>query len=92
LILNDEPRDWRPASLPDLQADDFALVLAGGVETSEFVLLGTGVEQAQPPREVRERIRAAGLGLEFMSSAAAARTYNVLVSEGRRLAVALIAI
>ncbi len=92
LILDDEPRDWRPARLDDLRADDFAMMLAGGVEMSEFVLLGTGVQQAQPPREVRERIRAAGLGLEFMSSAAAARTYNVLASEGRRLAVALIAI
>ncbi len=92
LILGDDPRDWRPGSLADLQADDFAAVLAGGVVLSEFVLLGTGAEQAPPPRAVRERIRAAGLGLEFMSSAAAARTYNVLVSEGRRLAAALIAV
>ena len=75
-----------------MQVDDFATVLAGGPELSEFVLLGTGAVQAPPPRRVREIIRAAGLGLEFMSSAAAARTYNVLVSEGRRLAAALIAV
>jgi uncharacterized protein len=92
LILDDEPRDWRPASLADVQAEDLASVLAGGLELSEFVLLGTGAEQAQPPRNVREIIRAVGLGLEFMSSAAAARTYNVLVSEGRRFATALIAV
>jgi uncharacterized protein len=92
LILDDEPADWRPASLADLEVDDFAAVLAGGVQLSEFVLLGTGAQQAPPPRAVREVIRAAGLGLEFMSSAAAARTYNVLVSEGRRFAAALIAV
>jgi uncharacterized protein len=92
LILNDDPDDWRPAALADLRVEDFASVLAGGPELSEFVLLGTGPEQAQPPRQVREIIRAAGLGLEFMSSAAAARTYNVLVSEGRRFAAALIAV
>ena len=92
LILDDNPRDWRPGSLADLQVDDFKAVLASGIELSEFVLLGTGAEQARPPRPVRERIQAAGLGLEFMSSAAAARTYNVLVSEGRRFAVALIAV
>jgi uncharacterized protein len=92
LILDDEPRDWRPASLADVRTDDLAEVLAGGVELSEFILLGTGAEQAQPPRAVRDLVRAAGLGLEFMSSAAAARTYNVLVSEGRRFAVALIAV
>jgi uncharacterized protein len=67
-------------------------VLAGGLERSEFVLLGTGGEQALPPRRVRDMIRGAGLGLEFMSSAAAARTYNVLASEGRRFAAALIAV
>jgi uncharacterized protein len=92
LILDDDPCDWRPRSLADLQAEDFASVLAGGIEVSEFVLLGTGAQQAQPPRALRDLIRAAGLGLEFMSTAAAARTYNVLVSEGRRFAVALIAI
>jgi uncharacterized protein len=92
LILDDDPRDWRPASLADLRADDFAAVLAGGLERSEFVLLGTGGEQALPPRRVRDMIRGAGLGLEFMSSAAAARTYNVLASEGRRFAAALIAV
>ncbi len=92
LILDDDPRDWRPGALADLHVEDFAAVLTGGAELSEFVLLGTGPEQAQPPRRVREIIRAAGLGLEFMSSAAAARTYNVLASEGRRFAAALIAV
>ncbi len=92
LILDDDPRDWRPGSLADLQVEDLAAVVAGGAQLSEFLLLGTGPEQAQPPRRVRETIREAGLGLEFMSSAAAARTYNVLASEGRRFAVALIAV
>jgi uncharacterized protein len=92
LILDDEPRDWRPASLADLRAEDFAAVLAGGVQMSEFVLLGAGAEQAPPPRAIRELIRAAGLGLEFMSSAAASRMHNVLASEGRRFATALIAV
>ncbi|MFA5600954.1 MAG: Mth938-like domain-containing protein, partial [Phenylobacterium sp.] len=45
-----------------------------------------------PPREVREAVRAAGLGLEFMDTPSAARTYNVLTSEGRRVAAALIAV
>ena len=37
-------------------------------------------------------VNAAGVGLEFMSTEAAARTYNVLASEGRRMAAALIAV
>jgi uncharacterized protein len=41
---------------------------------------------------VREAIELAGLGLEFMASEAAARLHNVLASEGRRFATALIVV
>jgi len=92
LILNDQPRDWAPREPGALTPEDFAEVIALGSAVSEFVLLGAGPTQTLPPRAVRDAIRAAGLGLEFMSSEAAARTYNVLVSEGRRFAVALIAV
>ena len=91
LVLDDQPRDWSATSLADLTPDAFAEVFAasGGVE---FVLLGTGLVNALPPRPVRDALKAAGVGLEFMSTEAAARTYNVLASEGRRLAAALIAV
>jgi uncharacterized protein len=92
LILDDAPLGWRPQSLAEVTPDDFAAVIEAGPAISEFVLLGTGATQMLPPREVRDALRAAGLGLEFMSTEAAARTYGVLVSEGRRVAVALIAV
>jgi uncharacterized protein len=92
LLLDDQPKTWRPRSLADLGPEDFAEVIAGGPAVSEFVLLGTGAAQALPPRAVREALRLAGLGLEFMSTEGAARTYGVLIGEGRRFAVALIAI
>ena len=91
LILDDQPRAWSAGSLAELTPDDFADVLAAR-DIVEFVLLGTGAVQALPPRPVRDALRAAGIGLEFMSTEAAARTYNVLASEGRRLAAALIAV
>jgi len=90
LILNDEPRHWDPSS--PLEVDDFADVLAAGVRASEFVLLGTGAAPALPPRDVRDAIAAAGLGLEFMATEAAARLHNVLAQEGRRFATALVAV
>jgi uncharacterized protein len=92
LILDDVPADWPPRAIAALAAEDFAGVIAAGPAISEFVLLGTGAAQALPPRAVRDAIKAAGLGLEFMSSEAAARTHNVLASEGRRFATALIAV
>jgi uncharacterized protein len=41
---------------------------------------------------VREALQRAGIGLEFMDTPTAARVYNVLAAEGRRLAAALIAV
>jgi uncharacterized protein len=92
LILDDEPRRWPVTSMEDLTPASFDEVIAAGPAVVEFVLLGTGARQALPPRAIREALSAAGLGFEFMSTQAAARTYNVLASEGRRMAAALIAI
>jgi len=91
LILDDQPRDWSTTSLAELTPEAFAEVFAAGGAV-EFVLLGTGLKNGLPPRAVRDALKAAGVGLEFMSTEAAARTYNVLASEGRRLAAALIAV
>jgi uncharacterized protein len=92
LVLDDHPEDWRPSRLEDVTAEDFATVITAGTAVSEFVLLGTGATQALPPPEVRAVLRASGLGLEFMSTPNAARTYGVLISQGRRPALALISV
>ncbi|PTS88888.1 MULTISPECIES: Mth938-like domain-containing protein [unclassified Caulobacter] len=91
LVIDDQPRDWSASALAALTPDDFAEVLSAGGAV-EFVLLGGGLVNALPPKAVRDALKAAGIGLEFMSTEAAARTYNVLASEGRRLAAALIAV
>lgn len=92
LIVADAPRDWRPTSLAELTLADLEPVIAAPAGTIEFLLLGAGKVQSLPPRGVREALRAAGLGLEFMASDAAAKLHNVLASEGRLFATALIAI
>ncbi|WP_116131840.1 Mth938-like domain-containing protein [Tropicimonas sp. IMCC34043] len=58
----------------------------------DFVLLGTGGEMGQIPAVLRRAVEAAGIGVEIMSTPSACRTYNVLLSEGRRVAAAVIAI
>lgn len=62
------------------------LGLAGQVDV---LFLGTGAEIAHLPMDMRTALEAAGLGVEVMSSPSAARTYNVLLSEGRRIALAM---
>jgi len=92
LILQDEPKSWGVTRMADLSLADLQPVLDVGAAEVEFVLLGTGERNALPAREIREGLRAAGIGLEFMDTPAAVRLYNLLTFEGRRLAAALIAI
>lgn len=63
------------------------LALAGAVDV---LFVGTGSEMAYLPVEMRTALESAGLGVEPMASPAAARTYNVLLSEGRRIALAML--
>lgn len=55
----------------------------------DVLLVGTGAEIAHVPADFREKLEEAGIGVEAMNSPAAARTYNVLLGEGRRIAVCL---
>ena len=59
-------------------------------EKIDVLFVGTGAEVAHVPRVFREAVEAGGIGVEAMATPAACRTYNVLLSEGRRIAVALI--
>ena len=63
------------------------LALAGDIDV---LFLGMGAEIAHPPTTLRTALEGAGIGVEVMASPAAARTYNVLLSEGRRIAAALL--
>ena len=61
--------------------------LAGAVDV---LFVGTGAEIAHLPQALRARLEEAGLGVEVMNSPSACRTYNVLLSEGRRVALAVL--
>jgi uncharacterized protein len=63
------------------------LSLAGHVDV---LFIGTGPEIAPLPADLRRTLEDAGLAVEIMASAPACRTYNVLLSEGRRIAAALL--
>jgi uncharacterized protein len=69
--------------------DDTAapLSLAGKIDV---LFVGTGETIAHVPQTFRAALEAQGIGVEVMASATACRTYNVLLGEGRRVAVALI--
>lgn len=56
----------------------------------EVLLLGTGERQAFAPAIAQAACLQAGVGFEAMNNAAAARTFNVLAGEGRRVVAAFI--
>jgi len=69
------------------EAEHFAELATLGVE---IVLLGTGARQRFPHARLTAPLGAAHVGLEVMDSKAACRTYNILVAEERRVALALL--
>ena len=91
LLLPSGIHAWAATDAAALAMADFAPLLAehAGIE---FVLLGTGAGQVFPSRAVRQGFDDAELGLDAMTTGSAARTYNVLLAEGRKVAAALIAV
>lgn len=65
-------------------------VLLALVEDIDVLFLGLGDEIGHVPAELQAAMDDVGIGVEAMASPAAARTYNVLLSEGRRIAAALL--
>jgi len=79
--------DWPVQTVDDLTPEHFKEI---STRSPEIVLLGTGVKQRFPSINTRKELIAAGLNLEIMDTGAACRTYNLLVSEGRDVAAAVI--
>lgn len=71
--------------------EDLAPLLALS-DSIDVLFVGTGAEIAHLPTGLRTTLEKAGLGVEIMNSPAACRTYNVLLSEGRRIALAALPI
>lgn len=69
--------------------DDIDVLLEIGKDV-DVIFFGTGDEIAHLPKDLKATLEHAGIGVEAMNSPAACRTYNVLVSEGRRVAAALL--
>lgn len=82
LLLPNKVIDW--GGYGDLEK---ILEVAGDLDV---LFVGTGAEIAHVPAAFRTSIEQAGPGLEVMASPPACRTYNVLLSEGRRIGAALL--
>lgn len=79
--------DWPVAASGELDASHIEAILA---LKPEVLLLGTGERQVFPPQAFLAGLLRKGIGVEVMDNAAAARTYDLLASESRRVVAAFI--
>ena len=80
-------RNWPPQSAGEICAEH--LETAADLEP-EVLLIGTGVTLEFPDITLTYQLMERGIGVEVMDTAAACRTYNVLMHEGRKVALALV--
>ncbi len=91
LVLPDATSAWSPKSMDALTLDSFAPVLAVA-DALDVFLLGCGERMELLNRDLRLALREGGLTVDTMATGSACRSYNVLVTEGRSVAAAFIAI
>lgn len=80
-------QDWPVASADGLDAAALDRLLEA---QPELVVLGTGERRASLSPALQYQVLSKGVGLEVMDNGAAARTYNLLLGEGRRVLAAFI--
>jgi uncharacterized protein len=78
---------WTPRSVDELTVDSLAPLFA---LTPEVVVLATGAIQRFPRARLRAEFATRRIGLEVMEIGAACRTYNVLISEERKVLAAML--
>lgn len=91
LLLPSGVRAWPVTAPGEIDRSALRPVQAEAGEI-ELLLVGTGLDIAAIDPGLRGWLKDAGVGLDVMQTGAAARTYNILVAENRKVAAALIAV
>lgn len=91
LILPSGVHAWSVNTWDQVNAQSFVDLFKEASDL-DFVLIGAGEMPRALPEALRWRFKELRLSVDMMMTVAAARTYNVLMAEGRRVAAALIAV
>lgn len=81
------PMPWPVSSFEQLSAESFEQI---GATSPDVVILGSGNKQRFVHPSLLANLTARRIGVESMDNQAACRTYNILMAEGRKVALALI--
>lgn len=77
---------WEISAFAELASGHLKLLIE---MAPEIIILGTGVRQQFPRPQLLKELMEARIGVEIMDTPAACRTYNILVSEGRKVIAAV---
>ncbi|WP_040565982.1 Mth938-like domain-containing protein [Magnetospirillum molischianum] len=91
LVFPEATQAWACADIAALGLEALAPVIAAA-PIPELLLVGCGPALRPLPPTVRAGLAAAGVRVETMDTGAACRTFNVLLTEDRRIAAALFAV
>ena len=91
LLFPESVYSWNVTKSEDITPDSFSQVI-DKADDIEILLLGMGTRLTPVPVAWRQALKPHGIVIEPMDTGAACRTYNVLVSEARRVAAAMIAV
>ncbi|MDE2272682.1 MAG: hypothetical protein KGL00_00660 [Gammaproteobacteria bacterium] len=81
--------NWTPRRAEDISLESLEVALA---LEPEILVIGTGAQLHFLDARLSAAIQGRGIGLEVLDTAAACRTYTVLISENRKVAAALLMI
>ena len=91
LVFQEQVLAWPVSSIAEVSIGDFADVQEAA-DNVDILLVGCGREMEYIADDIRMNLRSSNIIVEPMDTGAACRTWNVLLSEERRAAAALIAV
>ncbi len=88
LIVNQSTliNDWPVQNIDEITAESISPIIE---LDPEIVILGVGGKMLLPPVKINLLFQKYNIGLEVMDTAAACRTYNFLLTEGRNVTAVL---
>jgi len=92
LVTSGQTVPWQAMQGHQTLTDTALAELAALAGAHEIVIVGTGPKFQLLPMAFRQQIKSLGASVDAMDTGAACRTYNILMSEGRKVLAALIAV
>ena len=89
VLAADSIAAWPPTAAASISAADVEQLCA---LAPEVIIIGTGARLVFPPQAALAPAHARRIGIEVMDTAAACRTYNLLITDGRKVVAGLLMI